>query len=206
MSYINPALAVDVVCMTSIDGVPHVALCHRAQAPEQGKLALPGVLLDEGQFPGETIQQAISRALQKVGIESETPYAVQIPFRDNPARDDRFRVIGLPHVTTRPAQDTEWFWYAIPELRGKELAFDHKAIIASACQKIVDSFTADTALFAGLMGGGITAPEVKSVLSYLNEDLPTDGVLRTIKKFYTETDKKSEPGASGGRPSRIYVP
>lgn len=205
-TYINPALGVDVVCFTVIDNIPYVAIHNREFAPEQDKLALPGVLMDEVDHKGETILQACDRALQKVDV-SNINMISSLGYCDNPSRDDRFRVISLPHIATTSTSDGDndnTQWMRVDD-DFTDLAFDHATIIAEAKLALANAFTDDTKLFAGMFGTTMTAPGVKKALSLLAPEKPTGAVLRDLKKHYVQTHRMTVPGVEGGRPSSVFV-
>lgn len=203
-TYVNPALGVDVACFTVIDNIPHVALHTRTFSPESGKLALPGVLMDEVDHKGETILQACDRALQKVSI-SNINMISPLVYHDNPGRDDRFRVISLPHIaTTDVNEDDNVQWYRVDNYFS-HLAFDHAAIIEEAKLTLAQAFIHNPKLFAGMFGTTMTAPGVKKALQVLNPDMSTGAVLRDLKKHYVQTNRTTTPGVEGGRPSAVFV-
>lgn len=204
-TYINPTLGVDVACFTVADGIPYVALHTRTFEPEQGKLALPGVLLDETNKPNETILQACTRALAKTNLE-KFDHIQQLGYRDNPNRDGRFRVISLPHVATVSTVklDEDVKWTEITEDFSPNLAFDHAEIINEARLILADAFITNPKLFAGMFNNDMSAPSVKKILSRLNPQMATGTVLRDLKKHYTETGLTTVPNVSGGRPSAIF--
>lgn len=134
-------LAVDLVisCWNSLKAANEYLFVRRKYEPYQGRLALPGGLVEEG----ETVEHAAMRELSE-----ET--GLSIPLRDltplgtwsNPLRDPRGRVVSFAfscHVAEYVAVCAEAgsdaadvVWLTLPEIAAQHLAFDHREIIAAA--------------------------------------------------------------------------
>lgn len=196
MHYSNPAVAVDLVIISMVDTLPCVALDRRKNDPFKGELSLPGVLMGEM----ETIPQAANRAANKVGIESINNKINPLSYRDNPARDERFRVLSLPHIVASAPWGRSW----TPlnnVLKMKEMPFDHNSILKEAGEFILRSINDSPVFLAELMGNEVTSTKVKSLFHSINPDLCTSSLTRELKRSFELSGKKSN---GRGRPENIY--
>lgn len=97
--YERPAVAVDLVLMSVIDGAPAVLLVRRDAYPERGKWALPGSFM----AMDETLDAAAERVLrQKARIEGA--YMEQLYTFGAIGRDPRMRVVSVAYFALLPAE------------------------------------------------------------------------------------------------------
>jgi len=131
----RPAVTVDLVAFTTIEGTIHVLLIRRKHEPFAGSWALPGGFLEID----EPVESAARRELlEETGLELAGPLE-PIGCFTRPGRDPRGRTITLAFATALPpgphpvagrddAAEAAW----IPLDQPLELAFDHAEILDSA--------------------------------------------------------------------------
>lgn len=131
--YPRPMLTVDLVVLGAVEERTSILLVQRAHPPFEGRWALPGGFVDEG----ERVRDAAPRELlEETGLRTEEIELLGI--YDTPGRDPRgwtvsavyvARVEGEPPVRgADDARDARWLRLdALPAL-----AFDHDAIVADA--------------------------------------------------------------------------
>lgn len=135
----RPAVAVDIVLFTELQGACHVLLIKRARPPFQGQFALPGGFVEID----EPLAAAAERELkEETGLEGVN--LTQIRAFGSPGRDPRGRVISIAfgaflppdqELTPQAASDAaDAGWYPLSDL--PPLAFDHGEIIHTAYQSL----------------------------------------------------------------------
>lgn len=88
----KPSVAVDVVCLTVVDGGLRVLVYERAIPPQRGHVALPGGFV----FIDESLDDAAARLLKdKAGLEGV--FLEQLYTFGDPRRDPRGRVIAVAY-------------------------------------------------------------------------------------------------------------
>ena len=100
--YPHPAVAVDIVVFTLIEGRLHLLLIKRKGEPFAGSWALPGGFLQMN----ETVEQAAQRELkEETGVESHqadkrSPWAGPklLGIYSGPQRDPRERVLSIAYM------------------------------------------------------------------------------------------------------------
>lgn len=118
-----------------LDGSGNVVLIRRRYPPFRGQLALPGGIMEEGETPRETLIREVKEETNlKILIEKE------IGIYDAEGRDPRGPVISTAFLCSI-AGDIGQFklkggddaitanFVSISELKEKDLAFDHEAIL-----------------------------------------------------------------------------
>lgn len=198
MKYENPAVAVDVVALSVRDGVLHIALDTRTHDPYAGERALPGVLMGAS----ETVRDAAVRALDKVGAEM-VGAPIALAYRDNPARDERFRVLALPHVVVAAGGDDD-AWVPFAEVMSRELPFDHQLVVQEVAQWLSWAVEGNARFIGALFGGRVTVPAVTAMLAVVDPERPSGGMIRVLRRAYLETEDVVCP-PHGGRPAQVFV-
>ena len=192
--YPRPSLAVDVALLTVRAGRLCVLLHNRAD----GGRALPGtfVRLDE------TLAAAALRALHvKVGVSGREP--VQLRVFDDPARDDRGRVLSVAHVDLVPLHrlGDQQLLLAPVDAHGP-LAFDHGEIVARAVEwaRAVYAAAPDPHLLAGETFSLLDLQRVHEAVA--GRPLRKDTFRRRMTSGLSET---GEVGTGAvGKPARLY--
>jgi 8-oxo-dGTP diphosphatase len=132
-------VAVDNCIFTVVDGRLRVLLTQMTKPPFEGRWALPGGLIENG----EGLDQAAARILQEqTGVRRV--YLEQLYTFDDRRRDPSGRVLSVAYYSLIPPVDFELrttekyravrFWDA--ESPPSPLAYDHDAILAYAKQRL----------------------------------------------------------------------
>src|SRR5690349_2866568 len=136
------AVTVDVVILTMSEGMLHVLLVCRGEAPFEGMWAIPGGF----KRPGETLDEAAKRELaEETGVEAAS-LLTQFGAYGDPERDPRMNVVTIAYLAVlRDVGAIEAGTDAaaaalIPVsdvLNGKvDLAFDHRQIVRDAVERV----------------------------------------------------------------------
>jgi len=128
--YPRPSVAVDVAVLTVRDDVLQVVVVHH----RHGGHALPGTFL----HTGERLSDAASRALHDKAAISDMTFA-QLRVFDDPARDDRGRVLSVGHSGAIAADRIPASAALMPVIDGRPrgpLLFDHAEIVALAVEQL----------------------------------------------------------------------
>ena len=191
--YPHPSLAVDVALLTVRDG----RLCVLLHERPDGTRALPGsfVRIDE------TLETAALRALRdKVGVTGQNPE--QLRVFDDPARDDRGRVLSVAHVDLVPVGRVGDAPLAPVTAHGP-LAFDHDAIVAHAAEWARRLYAAGPDP-RGLAGPTFTLLELQRVHEAVGgAALQKDTFRRRVIDGLTDTGELASGGV--GKPARLYA-
>jgi 8-oxo-dGTP diphosphatase len=132
--YPRPSVTVDIVIVTK-ETKPRVLLIRRKHPPFEGHWALPGGFIDMDESLEESARREL---LEETGVR--TGKLVQLATFGDPGRDPRGRTISVVYLARvdpkqlKPraaddAADVGWFPLHRPP---PQLAFDHKAILATA--------------------------------------------------------------------------
>ncbi|HZN62942.1 MAG TPA: NUDIX hydrolase, partial [Planctomycetota bacterium] len=134
----NVRVTVDTVIFTIRDRTLQALLVKRAGPPFQGKWAIPGGFVLEG----ESLDQAALRELKEETGVSDV-YLEQLYSFGDPGRDPRGRVItiayfaliGSDHTSVEAGTDAaEAKWFPMNAL--PPLAFDHETILEYALERL----------------------------------------------------------------------
>lgn len=205
--YVPPTLTVDSVVFQLINNQLNVLLIQRTQEPFNGWWALPGGYC----AAGETTQEALSRITEKkAGIKtSNLPLVEQLYTFDTVARDPRGHAVSVTYmslgldlepVLSKTTQNPQFF----PVTDLPELAYDHKAIIEYAHDRLRSKLSYTNAIFA-LLPQEFTLSKLQSEYeAVLGHELDKRNFR---KKFLAldlveETGKMFQEGAH--RPARLF--
>jgi ADP-ribose pyrophosphatase YjhB (NUDIX family) len=130
-------VTVDIVLFTIRERALHVLLIRRLARPFEGRYALPGGFVVDG----ESVDEAAARELrEETGVANV--YLEQLYTFGDPRRDPRGRVITVAYYALAPhtqalhagtdAADAAW----LPVAELPALAFDHARIVECAVQRI----------------------------------------------------------------------
>ena len=131
-------LAADAAIFTVKDGKLLVLLIRMKKKPYEGRWALPGGLLEDG----ETTEAAARRALfTQTGVRDA--YLEQLATFDAPRRDPFGRVISVAYFALLPGEGVElrttdkYAGVKWQEIGGaKKLAYDHDLVLATAVARL----------------------------------------------------------------------
>ena len=139
----NIHLAVDAVVFGVREQSLHVLLIRRKIPPHQGRWALPGGFV----LDGESLEQAVQRELHEETNVS-IHYLEQLYTFGDPGRDPRFRVVSVSYFALVPPDQfsiagatdaAEARWYDVKAL--PKLAFDHRDIVSYAVERLRGKLT-----------------------------------------------------------------
>src|SRR5204863_7064685 len=136
------AVTVDVVVLTMVDGLLHVLLVCRGEAPFEGMWAVPGGF----KRPAETLDDAAKRELvEETGVDAAS-LLTQFGAYGDPERDPRMNVVTVGYLAVlrdigTPVGGSDAAAAALipvaDVLRGKiDLAFDHLQIVSEAIERV----------------------------------------------------------------------
>jgi ADP-ribose pyrophosphatase YjhB (NUDIX family) len=186
------------------DGELQVLLWQRAREPFYGAWALPGGVLGAG----ETLEASIRRHLAaKVDIR-ELAHLEQLETRSDPARHPRRLVatayLGLIPIHHDPAVPQDTSWHPVNAL--PELAFDHRAIVLTARERLRAKLSYSNVGFA-LAPPRFTISELRAVYrAALEHDVSATNLQRVLLRrgVLEHTGQSRAPGRTGGRPAALF--
>lgn len=207
----QPLVSVDVVPLwITAEGSLRVTLGRRRNAPYQGDLALPGVLMGR-----ERSRDAAQRALrEKVGVDPERVVLRDAGVFDAPARDPRGPTMAVAKLAVASEAG----------LRGGELAevlslgdlpdlpFDHASIIAAARRVLAAALWTDREVCRAVLGAEFTTRTATALQRELEtadgDDARADAsnMKRRLLAlgWVAPTDRTELPEGATGRPSTVW--
>jgi 8-oxo-dGTP diphosphatase len=207
------AVTVDVVILTMSEGLLHVLLVCRGEAPFEGKWAIPGGF----KRPTETLDQAAKRELaEETGVDA-TSLLTQFGAYGDPGRDPRMNVVTVAYlavlrdVGALVAGTDAAAAALIPVsdvLRGKvELAFDHLRIVRDAIERVRVELEV-SGIATAFVGTRFTLAELRAVYEAVwGVHLDAANFRRSIvaeEGWVIPTGRRARPGPAGGRPAELY--
>ena len=204
------SVTADVVAFALHDGALSVLLVERGRPPYQGRWALPGGFVDEG----EDLERAARRELaEETGLEVDRLAFWQLGAYGAPDRDPRSRVVSVAYAVVLPpgmqpvaaddAADAQW--RAVGGLSGGGLAFDHDVILGDALSWL-DRRMEQTDLAAGLLPEEFTVAELREVYEVVwGRPLDPGNFQRKVTGadgFLVESGRR--PARGRGRPATLY--
>ncbi len=199
----RPSLAVDVVWMTADEGALWVAVTRRAEPPFRGLRSLPGafVRLDE------TLEDAVARALRKVG-DTVPRHLEQLYTFGDPGRDPRGRVVTVAYFALVPPSGMpsggERVRIGADGRPEGELAFDHAEICALAVRRLRGKVGWTDVAFA-LLPDTFTLRQLQGVHeTILGRKLNKDSFRRTMLATGLVSPTGEREEGVGHRPAERY--
>jgi 8-oxo-dGTP diphosphatase len=204
--YPHPAVTTDIVIFTIRDDRLKLLLIRRGGEPFKGKWALPGgfVGIDESLEDGARRELEEETGVSAVWLEQLYTFGA-------PDRDPRERVITVAYyalipsdrLAIRAATDAEAVgWFAMDEL--PELAFDHRRIVAMACERLKAKLDYSTIAFQ-FMPARFTLSELQRVYEIiLGEEIDKRNFRKWVLALeqIEETGEQRREGAH--RPAMLY--
>ncbi len=206
-------MTVDVVILTMSEGLLHVLLVCRGEAPFEGMWAIPGGF----KRPTETLDEAARRELrEETGVDAASTLT-QFGAYGDPERDPRMNVVTVAYLAVLrdigtvvggsdaaaaaliPASDV---------LNGKvELAFDHLRIVRDAVERIRVELEL-SGIATAFVGTTFTLAELRAVYEAIwGVQLDAANFRRSVVAddgWVIPTGRTARPGPEGGRPAELY--
>jgi 8-oxo-dGTP diphosphatase len=207
------AVTVDVVILTMSEGMLHVLLVCRGEAPFEGMWAIPGGF----KRPTETLDEAAKRELvEETGVDAASVLA-QFGAYGDPGRDPRMNVVTVAYLSVLrdvgavvggsdaaaaaliPVSDV---------VNGKiELAFDHLQIVRDAIERIRVELDV-SGIATAFVGPTFTLAELRAVYEAVwGVHLDAANFRRAVVAeggWVIPTGRRARPGPAGGRPAELY--
>jgi 8-oxo-dGTP diphosphatase len=185
-----------------------VLLVKRSNHPDMGKWGLPGGFIDPAR--DRSLEDTVNRKLlEKTGVTP--PYFEQLHTIGNDGRDKRGWSVTvcytalIAHLKCAPGIDSvsDARWVAVDELDSVDLAFDHRAVISLARERLKQK-----ALYsivpAYALPEKFTLPELQRIHEILiGKPLQKKSFRRRIEQsnLLLDTGLKRQ---EGGRPAALY--
>ncbi len=207
------AVTVDVVILTMSEGMLHVLLVCRGEAPFEGMWAIPGGF----KRPGETLDEAAKRELAEETSVDTASLVSQFGAYGDPERDPRMNVVTIAYlalvrdVGSVVAGTDAAAAALIPVsdvLNGKvELAFDHLRIVRDAVERVRVELEV-TGIATAFVGATFTLAELRAVYEAVwGVQLDAANFRRSVVTedgWVIPTGRRARPGPAGGRPAELY--
>jgi 8-oxo-dGTP diphosphatase len=195
------------------EGMLHVLLVCRGEAPYEGMWAIPGGF----KRPTETLDDAAKRELaEETGVDAASLLA-QFGAYGDPERDPRMNVVTVGYLAVLrdvgavvggsdaaaaaliPMSDV---------LNGKiELAFDHLQIVRDAVERVRTELEL-SGIATAFVGATFTLAELRAVYEAVwGVQLDAANFRRSVVAddgWVIPTGRRARPGSSGGRPAELY--
>jgi len=207
------AVTVDVVVLTMSEGLLHVLLVCRGEAPFEGMWAIPGGF----KRPTETLDEAARRELvEETGVDAAS-LLTQFGAYGDPQRDPRMNVVTIAYLAVlrdvgAVAGGSDAAAAALipvsDVLKGKvDLAFDHMQIVRDAIERVRKELEL-TGIAAAFVGPTFTLAELRAVYEAVwGVQLDAANFRRRVvaeEGWVIPTGRRARPGPAGGRPAELY--
>jgi 8-oxo-dGTP diphosphatase len=207
------AVTVDVVILTMSEGVLHVLLVCRGEAPFEGMWAIPGGF----KRPKETLDEAARRELgEETGLQVPS-LLTQFGAYGDPERDPRMNVVTVGYLAVLRdvgavvGGSDAAAAALIPVsavLSGKiDLAFDHLRIVRDAVDRVRVELEL-TGIATAFVGETFTLAELRAVYEAVwGVHLDAANFRRSVVAedgWVIPTGRRARPGPAGGRPAELY--
>jgi len=148
-----------------------LAVTPRTTEPYVGQLALPGVVLHEGERLAAAAERAAS---EKLGLPLRAQG--QLEVFDDPQRDPRGATLSIAMWAIAEDADTDQAqWFALDEL--PPLAFDHSLIVAACRPLLVEHLWRDLPFTRALTGPTFPVSAAVAITRSLTGTAPDRGNL-----------------------------
>ena len=207
------AVTVDVVVLTMSEGLLHVLLVCRGEAPFEGMWAIPGGF----KRPTETLDQAATRELaEETGVDAAS-LLTQFGAYGDPERDPRMSVVTIAYLAVlrdvgAVVGGTDAAAAALlpvaDVLNGKiDLAFDHLRIVRDAVDRVrIDLELRGIA--TAFVGATFTLAELRAVYEAVwGVHLDSANFRRSLlaeSGWVIPTGRRARPGSTGGKPAELF--
>jgi 8-oxo-dGTP diphosphatase len=202
-----PLVSVDVVLLTPGEQDLLVYLRKRVKAPFEGRLGLPGTLLDGDETTEEAAQRVLETQTNLRGL-----YLRQLYTFSDRNRDPRGPSVSVGYYALFPtshqrpsAAPLEDAWLPLRDAIAQPLAFDHAKILQIALERLQGrlNYTEDS---YHLLPDRFTIPQLQRVHELvLGEELKPDVFTKRVRDaLRPHLTRDTAPTAGGGRPARLY--
>ncbi len=207
------AVTVDVVILTMSEGLLHVLLVCRGEAPFEGMWAIPGGF----KRPTETLEEAAKRELtEETGVDAAS-LLNQLGAYGDPERDPRMNVVTVAYLAVlrdvgaivggTDAAAAALIPVADVLNRKVELAFDHLRIVRDAVERVRVELDV-SGLATEFVGPTFTLAELRGVYEAVwGVELDAANFRRSVvteNGWVIPTGRRAQPGPAGGRPAELY--
>ena len=199
--------------LTMSQGLLHVLLVCRGEAPFEGMWAIPGGF----KRPTETLDQAAKRELvEETGVDAAS-LLTQFGAYGDPERDPRMNVVTVAYlavvrnVGAVVAGSDAAAAALIPVsdvLNGKiDLAFDHLRIVRDAIERVRVELEV-SGIATAFVGPRFTLAELRAVYEAVwGVELDAANFRRSVVTddgWVVPTGRHARPGPAGGRPAELF--
>ena len=190
----QPLVSIDVVPVRFTDTI-EVAVGRRIFEPFIGQLALPGVLL----LNGESIVDAAYRALEvKTGIEKgDVLELIQVGAFDNPDRDPRGPTISISFVAVIRQGELDDRANIITDF--DDLPFDHPNIIEAALAAINVRLWGNQQVTRAVLGNTFSTTRAIAVTEAFSTGAVDKTNFNRMLKNYAPIERVEGVAVSGGK-------
>ena len=207
------AVTVDVVVLTMVDGLLHVLLVCRGEAPFEGMWAVPGGF----KRPAETLDDAAKRELvEETGVDAAS-LLTQFGAYGDPERDPRMNVVTVAYLAVlrdvgAVAGGSDAAAAALipvsDVLNGKVgLAFDHLRLVRDAIERVRLELEV-TGIATAFVGTTFTLAELRAVYEAVwGVEIDAANFRRSVVAeagWVIPTGRRARPGPAGGRPAELF--
>ena len=207
------AVTVDVVVLTMFEGVLHVLLIRRGEAPFKGMWAIPGGF----KRPKETLDEAAKRELVEETSVDAASLLTQFGAYGDPERDPRMNVVTVGYLAVlrdmgaimagTDAADAALVPVSDVLNGNVDLAFDQLRIVGDAIERVRVELEV-SGIATAFVGQTFTLAELRSVYEAV-WGVQLDGAnfrrsLFTENGWVTPTGRRARPGAAGGKPAELF--
>jgi len=207
------AVTVDVVILTMSEGLLHVLLVRRGEAPFEGMWAIPGGF----KRPPETLDEAAKRELrEETGVDAAS-LLTQFGAYGDPGRDPRMNVVTVGYlavirdvgaiVAGSDAADAALVPVSDVLMRKLELAFDHQRIVGDAIERVRVELDV-SGIATAFVGTTFTMAELRAVYEAIwGVQLDAANFRRSVVAedgWVIPTGRRARPGSAGGRPAELF--
>jgi 8-oxo-dGTP diphosphatase len=207
------AVTVDVVILTMSDGVLHVLLVRRGQAPFEGMWAIPGGF----KHPTETLDEAATRELSEETSVQAASLLTQFGSYGDPGRDPRMNVVTVAYLAVMRdvgavaagTDAAEATLMPVSKVLGGSvpLAFDHDRLLRDAIDRVRVELEV-SGVATAFVGPTFTLAELRAVYEAVwGVHLDGANFRRSVVAedgWVIPTGRRARPGAAGGKPAELF--
>jgi 8-oxo-dGTP diphosphatase len=207
------AVTVDIVILTTTEGMLNVLLVWRGERPFKGMWAIPGGF----KRPQETLDEAARRELsEETGVDVPS-LLTQFGAYGDPGRDPRMDVVTVTYLAVLRdvgaiVAGTDAAHAALVPVTDVleeriEVAFDHLRIVRDAVERVRVELEI-SGIATAFVGTTFTMAELRAVYEAIWEvQLDAANFRRSlvgVDGWVIPTGRRARPGPGGGRPAELY--